>query len=205
VPDLLAVPFFVAASLLVLGGLAKVRRPAPASRALAAARLPNAWWQVRALGALEATFGTWALVAPGATSALAVAALYLAFAVFLGVLIAAHVPAASCGCAGAADVPPSILHVSLNLVAVGTAVAAAASPPPSIGAFLAEQPLAGVPLVIGMATAWYAAYLAVGPLPVLLGEVRRSSALGHRHDHHDHDHEHGRHGRLQVAPLERSA
>jgi hypothetical protein len=88
-------------------------------------------------------------------------------------------------------------------------VAAAASPPPSIGAFLAEQPLAGVPLVFGIATAGYAAYLAVGLLPILRTEVRRSSALGHRHDHHDHDHdrgrEQGRQGPLRVAPLERSA
>jgi hypothetical protein len=187
-PDLITLPFFLAAALLLLGGLAKIRRPAVASRALAAARLPSRWWAVRGLGLVEMVAGTWALLAPATPPALAVAVLYGAFAVFLTSLIARRVPAASCGCVGASEAPPSLLHVALDLIAAASALLVATSTIPSVGAYLGAQPLFGVPLAVGMATAGYAAYAAIAFLPALRREVRRSSALGHRHDHRHHAH-----------------
>jgi hypothetical protein len=197
--ELNAAPFFLAASLVVLGGLAKVRRPAVASRALASIRLPSQWWAVRTLGGAEIAVGVWALVAPTPASALALAVLYLAFAAFLLVMMVARVPSASCGCVGASDAPPSILHVALDLAAVASGVLAVANPVPSIGSFLGDQPLAGIPILIATAAAGYAAYLAVGLLPALREQVRRSSRLGHHHEHLRHAG-----SLLRVARLERS-
>jgi hypothetical protein len=196
VPDLIAPPFFLAACLVVLGGAAKIRRPRAASEALASVHLPSRWWEVRVLGLIEVGLGLWVLLAPGTISALALAALYLAFAGFLTALIVGPVPAPSCGCVGQNTGPPSFLHVGLDLAAAGAAIAAATTTVPSLGAVLADQPLFGIPFVLAMGTAAYAAVLSVGPLSALRAEVRRSSALGHRHDrprHHDHQ------GLLQVS------
>ena len=57
---------------------------------------------------------------------------------------------ATCGCLGALDVPPSLLHVALDLVAAGTSFAAAASPPRGILVEAADLPFHGVPFLAGV-------------------------------------------------------
>jgi hypothetical protein len=189
VPDLIVPPFFLAAFLVVLGGAAKIRRPPAASEALASVHLPSRWWEVRVLGLIEVGLGLWVLLAPGTISALALATLYLGFAAFLTALIVGRVPAASCGCVGQAGAPPSFLHVGLDLAAAAVAIAAATTTVPTLGAVLGDQPLLGVPFLVAMGSAAYAAVLTVGALSVLRAEVRRSAALGHRHEHlHHHEH-----------------
>jgi hypothetical protein len=196
VPDLIVAPFFLAAFLVDLGGAAKIRRPRAASEALASVHLPSRWWEVRLLGLVEISLGAWALLAPGTISALALAALYLGFAGFLTALIVGRVPAASCGCVGQNTGSPSFLHVGLDLVAAGAAITAVTTNIPSLGAVLADQPLFGIPFLVAMGTATYAAVLSVGALSALRAEVKRSSALGHRHDRpHHRDHQ----GLLQVS------
>jgi hypothetical protein len=160
---MLAAPFYVAAGLLVASGLAKVVRPAAAVAALSAARLRGGAPAARALGAVEIAVGVLALWRPVAPVAAVVAAMYLAFALFLVALIRRG-DAATCGCFASNDVPPSWLHVALDVTAVVVAFAVALWPVPSIGAAIPESPFAGVPLVIGLVGA--AALLAVAAAEV---------------------------------------
>jgi len=186
VPDLIAPPFFLAAGLLVASGGAKVWRPESASQALAAVRLPSGPWVVRGLGSAELVAGTWALAGPNGWSSLAVAGLYLGFAAFLGALIATGA-AVGCGCAGTRDAPPSRVHIGLNLLAVASALVVAASHGiPSAPSFFAGQPLAGIPLVVGVVGLGAVLRAIASDVPGWWRELRRSSSVGHRHGHHDH-------------------
>lgn len=173
--------FFLAAALLVVSGAAKLRRPEPASRALDAAGLPGAWPLVRGLGAGEVLIGAAALVVPGAGTGAALAAAYLGFALFLASLIVRRIPAATCGCAGRTEAPPTWLHVALDLSAAAGGVAVAVRGAPALHRFLAAQPLDGAPLVLGLAVAGYAAFVATAGLPEVRALVSASSRLGHRH------------------------
>src|SRR6266545_2611931 len=165
--DVSAALFFLAGALLALSGVAKLRSPNPTSAALRSVGLPERWSFVRAFGAAEVLVGGFALARPSALAASAVAAFYLAFATFIGLLLAAKVPGASCGCAGAREAPPSLLHVALNLVAAGTAALAAFDPPPNLVRFALDSPLNGVPVLGLMVVTGYLAVLATAPLPEL--------------------------------------
>jgi hypothetical protein len=165
--SLLAPPFFAAAILVVLSGLAKLRRPGPAIRALRSLRLPFGPWTVRAIGGAELLIGLMCLVAPSRPSAVALAVLYAAFAGFLVLVIGARVPGASCGCLGDHEAPPTFPHVLLNVVAVATAALVAVAPPQGIIAFSAGQPMLGLPFLLGTALIAYLAYLAAAFLPEL--------------------------------------
>ena len=75
IADLTAGPFFGAALLLVAGGGAKLRRPAPAARALTAARIPGGTTSARAIGVAEVAAGTAAMLVPTVGTAALVALL----------------------------------------------------------------------------------------------------------------------------------
>ncbi|HEY7279981.1 MAG TPA: MauE/DoxX family redox-associated membrane protein [Actinomycetota bacterium] len=168
---MVAAPFFVAAGLLIASGLGKLARPTPVVDALAAAGLPGGRVGARALGVVEVAVGVGALWRPGVATGLAVAVLYLAFASFLVRLIRRG-GAATCGCVGSGEAPPSWLHVSLDLAAVVVAAAVAAWPVPSIGSAVAASPLAGVPLVIGLVGAAVLLAIAVVEVPRAWGSYR---------------------------------
>jgi hypothetical protein len=173
----LAPPFFVAAGLLVASGLAKVRNPRPAGRALSAAGVPAGATLTRGLGAVEMAAGVLAVVAPTRAVAIAVALLYAAFVLFLLRLFRSKDSQASCGCLGAREVRPGLLHVGLNVVAVVTATGAAIRPVPGVLEVLRGSPLFGVPAALGLAMAGYLAYLAVAYLPELFFAYRRPEGL----------------------------
>src|SRR5712691_8590554 len=135
VTQIAAAPFFIASALLVVSGAAKLARPDPASRALTSAGLPGRRLTARALGAVEVAIGGACLAAPGPASATAMAALYAAFALFLVRLMTVGTPVSSCGCLGAAEVPPAILHVLLNVIAASAGVLAAVAPPRALAPF----------------------------------------------------------------------
>lgn len=173
--DVLAVPFFAASGVLVASGGSKLRLTSPSERALYAAGFPSGPPVVRALGAIEIAVGVTALLAPVPVAALAVAALYLLFAVFLGTLLARRVPAASCGCAGERDLPPSWLHVAMNLVVVAVAIGVAAtagSEPTGVMRFAADTPLAGVPFVFGVLLIAWLSMLVVAYVPSLFASYQ---------------------------------
>lgn len=174
---MLAAPFFVAAGLLVASGLGKLVRPAPARTALRSAGLPDAGWAVVVLGLAEIAAGVTALWRPGPVTGAAVGVLYAAFAAFL-VRLLRRGTASTCGCVGAADAPPSALHVALDLVAVAVAAAVAVWPAPSLGAAVAASPMAGIPLVIGLVGAGALLAVAVVEVP------RAWSSYRPAHDEH---------------------
>ena len=74
--------------------------------------------------------------------------------------------AATCGCVGAADAPPSLLHVALDLAAVVVALAVAVWPVPSFATVVAAGSApAGVVLVVGLAAAGALLAVAVVEVP----------------------------------------
>jgi hypothetical protein len=176
---MLVAPFFLAAGLLIASGIGKILRPAPAVDALAAAGLPGGAVAARALGVVEVLAGAAALWRPTTATALVVAALYLAFALFLVRLIRRG-GATTCGCVGSGEAPPSWLHVALDLAAVAVSVAAAAWGVPSLGSAVAASPMAGVPLLIGLAGAGALLAIAVVEVPRAWGSYRPG------HDEHVH-------------------
>jgi hypothetical protein len=155
----------VLAAVLVVAGLAKLRAPAAAADAMRAVGAPAGIVPARLAGGLETVVGIAALVAPSRPVLLAMAALYAVLAGVSVRLLRAAVPAASCGCFGADDAPPSRLHAWFDVAAALIAAGAAVSPPPGIVTLAARAPLAGVGLVAGCAAAAYAVSLVLRHLP----------------------------------------
>jgi hypothetical protein len=163
--DLVIPPFFAAAALVVASGASKIRLPGPAGRALAAARLPSVPLAVRALGLAEVAIGGWCLTAPGRIPAVLLGLLYLAFAAFLARLQRRAGRETTCGCLGALDAPPSLLHLVLDLGAAGASIVAAVASPRGVLAEAADLPFQGVPFLAGVILIAYLAYLAAAYLP----------------------------------------
>lgn len=121
---------------------------------------------------MELIVGSACILQPSRPFSWGMAVTYTAFAGFLSYLIIARVPGASCGCLGRREIPPSRLHVLLNLVAAGTAALVAFQPLPGLLAFVEDLPLYGIPFVIGEVALAYSAYLVVSLLPEVLRPLR---------------------------------
>lgn len=121
-------PVLVGSLLLLPAGFAKVERPAPTALALARAGLRVPDWAVRLFGLGEAALAM-AVVAEGGPAGIALAVLYLAFAVFTArqVVVARRTgETADCGCFGDDSAPVGWTHVAVNLTLAAAAVTAAA-------------------------------------------------------------------------------
>jgi hypothetical protein len=113
---------WIGAGLLVLAGVAKVRRPAAPGRALVLAGLPGGAAAVRGLGVGEVLVATLGLSVGGPAWALQ-AVVYAGFTAF--VARERRRPTSSCGCFGEEDVPVTGLHVVVDgLLAVAAGAAA---------------------------------------------------------------------------------
>jgi hypothetical protein len=158
-------PYAVAALVLCIAGVAKLRAPHGATRALTTLGLPGSAALVR-LGALaEVAIGAWSLIHPTALSAALVALLYTVFCGASVLLARRH---ADCGCFGEASAAApasalqSLLSGALALVAAAAAVAGAHG----IGWILGSAgAMIGVVAVLGLAAAVYAAVLVYTALP----------------------------------------
>src|SRR2546421_283196 len=175
--DLAAVTAWAAPVLLIASGAAKLRRPAGASRALVAARLPSGARVVRTLAGAEASIGVAFVLRPAPVTAALLAALYVAFAVVLVALLRRPAEASTCGCLGERQTPPSRLHVGMDLIAAAAAIAVATlaatgSAPPSFLAEAGRLGWRGVPFVVGVGLAAWLGTLAVAHLPNLFGAWR---------------------------------
>lgn len=155
-----------------MSGFSKIRRPLPAARALEAAGLPSSQSAMRLLGSLEVLVGTACLAVPGPVPAAFLALSYGAFAAFIFRLLRVAGSSASCGCVGEREAPPSVLHLTLNLIATCAGMAAAVAVPPSVGAMVGTSPMFGVPLVVGWLACAYSAYAAVVYVPRAWGSYR---------------------------------
>ena len=156
--------------LLVAAGGAKIRRPDATVRALAAAGRAVPRWGVRAGGAAEVAVGVAALATGAAAAAWVVAACYAAFAAFVVAALRRPGPVpAGCGCFGDTGAPLHGVQAAVDVAMAATAVAVAAGGGTGGGA-----PARAGLVVLGAAVAWMA-YLALVPLPRLLGAVREAA------------------------------
>ncbi len=166
--------FQVLAAVVVVGGVAKLWSPEAFASTLRSLGLPGSRPLARAVGLLEVAVGAACLWVGGRTAALVVALTYTVFT--LVVVAAQRSGAASCGCFGATEAPPSVVHVAVNAVSAVAALAAAAVPPPGLAQTLSGQPAAGVPylLLTGLAV-WLVVVVDTTGARVVdeLGAVRR--------------------------------
>jgi hypothetical protein len=187
-PDTIAPPFFLAAALLLVSGALKLLRPRATAQALLDVGLPRPTAVARGLGALELGIAAWAILAPAAGGALALTLAYLGFAVFLGYVLRRYPDAGSCGCAGAKAVPPSRLHLALDLVAAVIGLAFAhADGPAAIAWFAPFGPVGALAVASGLVLAGWLAVVAVTEAPAAW---RAWAPPTHAHDPHrsdDHD------------------
>jgi hypothetical protein len=186
-PDAIAPPFFLAAALLGISGALKLVRPRAAAQAILDAGLPGSRAVARGVGVAELAAASWAILAPDGGGALALAVVYLGFAVFLAYVLRTHPDAGSCGCAGTRAVPPSALHLTLDLVAVVAAFAYSSAGGPSAASWIARLgPAAGVALP-GLALAGWLAVVAVAEAPTAWRAWSPPSHVADVHRRDDHD------------------
>ncbi|HJS94610.1 MAG TPA: MauE/DoxX family redox-associated membrane protein [Solirubrobacteraceae bacterium] len=140
-------PFLVAALVLCVAGVAKLR----VSR--------------RAMGALgvgEVALGAACLVHPARSLALALAVLYASFTVVAEVLRRRRL---ACGCFGENDFPVSLAHVIASGLLGSLALAAAIAGPRGLGWLAGGSAVEAVVLLIATAGAAYAAVLVYTAVP----------------------------------------
>jgi hypothetical protein len=160
----LSVPLATVAGVLALAGVAKLRSPLSARRALAVAGLPSGKAIARGLGAAEVALAVLCLVAPGRATGLALALAFLAFAAFLVRVMRAEAGSAPCGCFGDDSLPVTRAHVGFDLIAAAVAATAVVVPPvPLTDAGAGGVELAA--LLIGVGCCVYLSYLIFTLLP----------------------------------------
>lgn len=152
--DALTPPFALAAIVLCVAGVAKLRAPRGAAEALGVRAAA-----VRVFAVAELALGAWALAAPGLTAAVIVAAAYVGFAVVAMVLARRRRP---CGCFGEHDRPASTMQSVVSALFAAIAALAAGSSPHGVSWLIARSPV----VLVGLAAATYAAVLAYTALPV---------------------------------------
>ena len=166
-------PFAIVAIVLAIGGLFKLRDPAPTGSMFAALGLPASPLIVRLVGLIELAVGTLAFLVGGRLLAAAVAVGYLVFAGVTVLLVRRSEAGVSCGCFGRLSAPPSLVHVGVNVIAAALAIAAVVVDVPGFVSVRADLPAAGVPqaLTIGVGAWLLVAVLTV--LPDVLDATRR--------------------------------
>jgi hypothetical protein len=166
-------PFFVVAALLGVAGVAKVRQPLPTATAMRSAGLPGSLGLARVLGGIEVVVAALALGFGGPSTALVVAAAYVAFASVAIRLIARPAPS-GCGCFGDDSAPVTNLHVALNLGAGVLAGLAAVWPTQGLPALVVDDPLPSALLVALVAVGVALAQAAFTTLPEVLHASREA-------------------------------
>jgi hypothetical protein len=155
VAQALTAPFAVAAIVLCVAGIAKLRAPAGASEAVGVGR-----GAVRVFALAELALGAWALAAPAPLAAALVAAVYVGFAAAQLVLAHRHTP---CGCFGERDQPASRVQSLISCALSSSAALAAAWTPHGLTWVLGHSAV----LVLGVGGAAYAVVVGYTQLPLL--------------------------------------
>jgi hypothetical protein len=171
----LAGPFVATAALLGISGILKLRRPAPTAQALVTVGLRRLAPLARPLGAAELVTATGALLSGGSLFPWLVTAFYVAFAGFVGFSLASKKDVTDCGCFGAAQTPPTVLHLLVNLAAAAVAAGVAAGPGGGLRRAVEGQPLLGVPFLVLVLVCTALAYAALTLLPRTLNELAEAS------------------------------
>lgn len=155
-------PLLVAAALLCVAGALKLRRPAPAVRALASLGLRAAPTPVRTFAAVELALGGWVLLGAPRAAAGAVACVY---AVFAAITFALARRRSSCGCFGDDTAPASVLQSLLSAAFACVGLVAAAGGVHGLGWVLGMDPALAATAVVGLGGAVYGAVIAYTELP----------------------------------------
>ncbi len=156
--DVLQLPFTSAALLRAFAGVQKLRAPHALGRALRTARLPHHPAAVRVFAVVEIGLAIAAITIHQRVVAIAVAALYAAFAAFVVWALSRGLAIESCGCFGRADAKPSPTHVVLNAFAAAVAVLVAVDDVEPVRSLIADHAARGlVVLVVAAALAALAA------------------------------------------------
>jgi hypothetical protein len=169
--------------LLAVSGVLKLRHPESVQPLLAVLHIPLWLQRGRAVGLIELCVGIGAVVTAARSLIIAEAAAFGFFALVIGYVLAARIPLTSCGCAGARETPPSILHVGVDVAAAGAAALAAVSRPRSLAAMWPHLELLGIPTIVGIVTAICLLLAAMGPLADLLQNCTRIRAAGLVYQH----------------------
>jgi hypothetical protein len=185
--DALAPISFLAAGLVALSGTVKQLHPRATAQSMLDAGLPGSIGLARGVGVIEILVGAWALAAPARGGALALGALYACFAAFLAYVLRSHPDAGSCGCAGPTPVPPSRLHLGLDVVAAASAFALALTASSGVLDWLRGFGWLALPIALGLGLAGWLAVIAVTRAPEAF---RAWQPPAHDHDREPHGHDH---------------
>jgi hypothetical protein len=153
--------------LIMIAGAQKLLDPSSTSGALRGAGLPDAPILVRLLGIAEVVAGAAFLVVGGSIPAAAGAALYLGFAVFVMVALIKDLPISSCGCLGATETPPTLIHVVMNLSATAVLAMAVIIPVAPLGGLVGQEVKTVVPYILLLGASVYMLYALLTVLPLV--------------------------------------
>jgi hypothetical protein len=156
--------YLVAAAVLLVAGLAKLRSPEATAAALRDAGLPGTTSLVRGLGGVEVLVGGVALLVGGRVPAVALGAAYLAVTL---VAWRQRRAGADCGCFGASGTPVSGWHLGVNAMAVVVAGAAGVVGTAGLPVVIADAPWSGLPTLAALTVAVLLVRAALTVLPEL--------------------------------------
>jgi hypothetical protein len=155
----LTVPHAAAALVLMVAGLAKLRSPRAAARAVHVTPLV-----IRGFATFEVALGAWALVSGVRPVSVVMVLVYAGFALTTWRLARTNT---ACGCFGEQEDPASpiqsVVSVALALVCLVSALAA----PHALGWILGRSAASATVLVLGTAGVVYGTVLAYSELPLL--------------------------------------
>ena len=176
---LLSVSLATAAIVLLAAGTSKVLRPASTIGALRAMHLPASAAVVRAIGLTEMAAGLVAVLADAWVGPASVATVYAAFVLFVAAALRRGTYLQTCGCFGGLEVPPTRIHLVVDATAVVVPVLATVTRSAPLVDLLAGEPLAGIPLLVVIATAAFlvVAIITVLPMAVLAMTAERSARV----------------------------
>jgi hypothetical protein len=169
-------PVVALAVLLLIAGAQKVVDPSNTSGALRAAGLPGDLALVRLLGAVEAALAAAFIVTGAPWAAVGAGVSYAGFSWFVANALIKRLPISSCGCLGAAETPPSLVHLVVNLVAVALFALAAIIPVGPLGGLWGEEMSIVMPYLLFLAAVVYFLYAALTVLPLGFRPRRRVTA-----------------------------
>ncbi len=153
--------------LIMIAGAQKLIDPSSTSGALTAARLPGSYPIVRALGVAEILAGGAFLVVGGRMVAAVGATFYAGFAWFVGYALVKDLPISSCGCLGASETPPTVVHVVMNLFALAVLIIAVIIPVGPLGGTVGQGVRTVVPYVLFTGVTVYLLYALLTVLPLV--------------------------------------
>jgi hypothetical protein len=159
-------PFAIAALVIGLAGVAKLRSPDGAVRAAIVVGLPSGRSRVRLLALAELALAVWCLGAPGTLSAAALGGAYAGFALIAFVLARRQT---ACGCFGSGDAPATAAHWLLSGLLALLCGAAAGWTPHGLLWVLAHHPAISAVLAVAVAGAAYAVVVVYSQLPAAWG------------------------------------